>query len=75
MVRRTSEIALMDVDDEEIINAKSELYQYVNGSWSVNKEILHRQMSNNSIYFKKKPSRERLHWLIEKQLIVWISLI
>ena len=66
-VRRTSEIALMDVDDEEIINAKSELYQYVNGSWNVNKEILHRQMSNNSIYFKKKPSRERLHWLIEKQ--------
>ena len=63
-VRRTAEIALLDSDDEESIQAKSNLYKQIDGKWIVDKEVDHRQMSNNSIYYKEKPSRERLHWQI-----------
>ena len=65
-VRRSSEIILMDADDEECIDAKSNLYKQVDGQWLVDKDIVHRQMSNNSIYYLEKPTREKLHWQIEK---------
>ncbi len=65
-VRRTAEIVLVDADDEECIDAKSNLYKQIDGQWIVDKEMIHRQMSNNSIYYKKKPTRERLKWQIEK---------
>jgi len=65
-VRRTAEIILLDADDNEAIEAKSGLYKQVDGQWVVDKEIIHRQMSNNSIYYLEKPSRERLHWQIER---------
>lgn len=65
-VRRTAEIVLFDSDDEECIQAKSNLYKEVEGQWIVDTSILHRQMSNNSIYYKEKPTREKLHWQIEK---------
>ncbi len=64
-VRRTAEIVLLDSDDTECIEAKSNLYKQIDGQWIVDKEIIHRQMSNNSIYYKEKPTREGLHWLIE----------
>lgn len=65
-VRRTAEIVLVDADDEECIDAKSHLYKQIDGQWIVDKEMMHRQMSNNSIYYKKKPTRERLKWQLEK---------
>ncbi len=65
-VRRTAEIVLLDADDEECIDAKSNLYKQIDGQWIVDKDIIHRQMSNNSIYYKERPSREQLHWQIEK---------
>ncbi|WDV45456.1 ribonucleoside-triphosphate reductase, adenosylcobalamin-dependent [Clostridiaceae bacterium M8S5] len=65
-VRRTAEIALIDADDKECIDAKSNLYKQVDGQWSIDHEIAHRQMSNNSIYYKEKPTREKLHWMLEK---------
>jgi len=65
-VRRTAEIVLVDQDDNEAIDAKTHLYKQVDGKWEVNKELLHRQMSNNSIYYKRKPTRERLHWQLER---------
>jgi len=65
-VRRTAEIVLVDVDDKEAIEAKNKLYKQIDGQWIVDKEIVHRQMSNNSIYYRKKPSREQLHWQIEQ---------
>lgn len=65
-VRRTAEILLVDEDDNESIDAKTHLYKQVDGKWVIDKEIAHRQMSNNSIYYTKKPTRERLHWQIEK---------
>ena len=65
-VRRTAEIVLVDADDQESIEAKSKLYEMQDGKWIVNEEILHRQMSNNSIYYREKPTRERLKWQLER---------
>lgn len=65
-VRRTAEIILFDKDDKEILEAKTNLYTLENGKWIVNKDIIHRQMSNNSIIYNIKPSREQLHWQIEQ---------
>lgn len=65
-VRRSSEIMLIDADDQACIDAKSNLYIEKDGKWMINEEINHRQMSNNSIFYSSKPSRERLHWQIGK---------
>lgn len=53
-VRRTSEIALIDEDDKETILAKKDLWKYPDKQ--------HRFMSNNSIYYRKKPSWEQIEW-------------
>ena len=65
-VRRTAEMVIIDESDTECIEAKSNLYKQEDGKWSVNNELIHRQMSNNSIYYTEKPTRERLKWNIEK---------
>lgn len=65
-VRRTAEIMLIDYNDKECVEAKSKLYKQIDGQWIVDKDIIHRQMSNNSIYYKEKPSREQLHWQIQQ---------
>lgn len=65
-VRRSSEIMLIDADDQDCIDAKSNIYVEANGEWTLNKAIAHRQMSNNSIYYSQKPTREKLHWQIGK---------
>jgi ribonucleoside-diphosphate reductase alpha chain/ribonucleoside-triphosphate reductase len=65
-VRRTAEIVLVDPSDKECVEAKSNLYKQIDGRWLVDQDIIHRQMSNNSIYYKERPSREQLHWQIEQ---------
>ncbi|ABR50592.1 ribonucleoside-triphosphate reductase, adenosylcobalamin-dependent [Alkaliphilus metalliredigens QYMF] len=65
-VRRTAEMMLVDPTDQDCIEAKSHLYKQIDGQWIVDQNIIHRQMSNNSIYYTEKPTRERLHWQIEK---------
>lgn len=65
-VRRTAEIVLIDQDDKDCIQAKSELYKKVDEKWVIDGEIAHRQMSNNSIYYTRKPSREQLHWHLQQ---------
>ena len=65
-VRRTAEIVLIDQDDKESIMAKSELYKKVDEKWVIDNEIAHRQMSNNSIYYTRKPTREQLHWHLQQ---------
>lgn len=65
-VRRTAEIVLVDFDDKECVEAKSNLYKQIDNQWIVDKDIIHRQMSNNSIYYKEKPTREQLKWQIEQ---------
>lgn len=65
-VRRTAEMILIDPKDQESIEAKSNLYKQIGDQWMVDMDIIHRQMSNNSIYYEEKPTREELHWLMEK---------
>ena len=65
-VRRTAEIVLIDQDDKACIQAKGELYKKDDEKWVIDQEIAHRQMSNNSIFYTKKPSREGLHWHIQQ---------
>jgi adenosylcobalamin-dependent ribonucleoside-triphosphate reductase len=64
-VRRTAEVGIIDPVDEESITAKSGLY-FLNerNEWIENKSISHRKMSNNSIFYERKPSREKLKWQI-----------
>ncbi len=65
-VRRTAEIVLIDQDDKDSIQAKSELYKKVDEKWAIDTEISHRQMSNNSIYYTRKPTRPELHWHLQQ---------
>lgn len=65
-VRRTAEIILIDSEEKECIDAKTNLYKQIDGQWIVDKEIIHRQMSNNSIYYTKRPTREMLKWQLQQ---------
>jgi ribonucleoside-diphosphate reductase alpha chain/ribonucleoside-triphosphate reductase len=65
-VRRTAEIMIIDPDDQECIEAKNDLYKQIDGQWIMNDELSHRQVSNNSIYYQEKPSREKLNWQIKQ---------
>jgi ribonucleoside-diphosphate reductase alpha chain/ribonucleoside-triphosphate reductase len=65
-VRRTAEIVLIDQDDKDCIQAKSGLYKKVDEKWVIDTEIAHRQMSNNSIYYARKPTRPELHWHLQQ---------
>lgn len=55
-VRRTSEIMLFGENDNEVLNAKVDLYT----PGSANYGNFQRAMSNNSIVFTSKPKREKL---------------
>lgn len=63
-VRRSAMMIICDEDDNEVINAKSNIYTVVDGNWIENQEISHRKMSNNSVLYKKKPSLERIKEII-----------
>jgi ribonucleoside-diphosphate reductase alpha chain/ribonucleoside-triphosphate reductase len=64
--RRVAEIALISPDDKECIEAKSNLYKQINGEWVIDKNIEHRQLSNNTIVYESKPSRDFWHWHLNK---------
>lgn len=63
-VRRTSEITLFSPDDREILDAKVDLW--TEGSPNYGK--FHRGMSNNSIFFERKPTREELQDIFSRIL-------
>lgn len=65
-VRRTSEVVLFDKDDQGILNAKNNLYEQVDGKWIKNESISYREMSNNSIFYTSKPTREQLSWHVKQ---------
>ena len=65
-VRRTSEVVLFDKDDQEILNAKNKLYEQIDGKWIKNEAIDYREMSNNSIFYTSKPTREQLAWHVKQ---------
>jgi ribonucleoside-diphosphate reductase alpha chain/ribonucleoside-triphosphate reductase len=59
--RRSAESCLASHDDKETQEAKMNLYtQDENGNWVVDKDILHRMMSNNSTAYWGKPSKDEL---------------
>lgn len=61
-IRRSAQILLMDSTDKQSAEAKSNLYyQDDSGNWVSNDELLHRMMSNNSINYWEKPTREEWH--------------
>ena len=60
--RRSAEIALMPIEDNEVdefITAKKDFWLYSNG---------HRQQSNNSIVFSKKPTKWELSYIFERMV-------
>ncbi len=64
-VRRSAMMVICDEDDEDVINAKRNIYQVVDGNWIEDPEISHRKMSNNSILYQKRPSLERIKEIID----------
>jgi adenosylcobalamin-dependent ribonucleoside-triphosphate reductase len=59
-VRRSAMMVICDEDDDEVINAKRNIYKIVDGRWIEDPEISHRKMSNNSILYSHRPSLERI---------------
>lgn len=59
--RRSAEIVFCDKDENEVLEAKANLYyQSENGQWVSNDKILHRMLSNNTVFYYEKPTREEL---------------
>lgn len=63
-VRRSAMMIICDEDDEEVINAKRNIYKVVDGEWIEDEKISHRKMSNNSVLYTNKPSLERIKEII-----------
>lgn len=61
-VRRTSQMALISPDDTESMQAKSNLFEKKSSGWVENKRLSHRRMSNNTIFYQQKPTRDQLKW-------------
>lgn len=58
--RRSAEIIFCDPDEKEVLEAKANIYQDIDGEWVANQEILHRFLSNNTVFYSEKPSKEVL---------------
>jgi adenosylcobalamin-dependent ribonucleoside-triphosphate reductase len=63
-VRRSAMMVICDEDDDEVINAKRNIYKVVDGRWIEDPEISHRKMSNNSILYSHRPTLERITEII-----------
>ena len=59
-VRRSAMMVICDEDDEEVINAKKNIYKVVDGNWIEDSSISHRRMSNNSVLYTERPTLERI---------------
>lgn len=57
--RRSALIVFCDKDEKDVLVAKSNLYyQDNNGNWQSNNKVLHRMLSNNTVFYYEKPSRQ-----------------
>ena len=61
-VRRTSEIALFDQNDDAVLNAKVGLFDPDSSNFNNDQRF----MSNNSIFFESKPTKEQLLDIFER---------
>lgn len=64
-VRRTAESFIFDSNDNNVRTAKTNLYEqtkdnFGNDVWIKNESISHRELSNNSIGYYEKPSKQTL---------------
>lgn len=58
-VRRSALIVFCDKDEKDVLEAKSNLYyQDDTGNWVSNNKILHRSLSNNTVFYYNKPSKD-----------------
>lgn len=64
-VRRSAMMVICDEDDDEVITAKRNIYNVVDGRWIEDKNISHRKMSNNSILYNHRPTLERIKEIID----------
>jgi len=64
-VRRSAMMVICDEDDDEVINAKRNIYKVIDGKWIEDTEISHRKMSNNSVLYTERPSKERIREILE----------
>ncbi|KDR94345.1 ribonucleoside-diphosphate reductase alpha chain [Peptoclostridium litorale DSM 5388] len=60
-VRRSAEMIIIDSSDNECISSKLDIYRYDEEKRILNRALAHRRISNNSVYYSSKPSRQRLH--------------
>lgn len=63
-VRRSAMMVICDEDDEEVINAKKNIYKVVDGNWIEDTNISHRKMSNNSVLYTHRPSVDKIRDII-----------
>ena len=68
-VRRSALIVFCDNDEKEVLEAKANLYYQDNtGNWKANDKMLHRMLSNNTVFYKEKPTKQEIdeHFKIMK---------
>lgn len=65
-VRRSSLVCMFDSSDKELYTAKQNLYSFENGEWKINKDLIHRSMSNNSIYFYQEPTLDEIKQILKE---------
>jgi adenosylcobalamin-dependent ribonucleoside-triphosphate reductase len=63
-VRRSAMMVICDENDEEVIQAKRNIYKVVEGRWLEDPEISHRKMSNNSVLYTHRPSMKSINEMI-----------
>lgn len=64
-VRRSAMMVICEEDDAEVIEAKRNIYKVVDGNWIEDKEISHRKMSNNSVLYYEKPTRDKIKEILD----------
>lgn len=64
-VRRSAMMVICEEDDAEVIEAKRNIYKVVDGNWIEDKEISHRKMSNNSVLYYEKPTRNKIKEILD----------
>ncbi len=61
-VRRSALIVFCDNDEKEVLEAKANLYyKDDNNNWKSNDKLLHRMLSNNTVFYKEKPTKDEIH--------------
>lgn len=59
--RRSALIVFCDPDDYKVLEAKKGLYtQDSDGNWSIDTKIAHRSLSNNTVFYEERPTKEQL---------------